>query len=129
MTTENGIIGFLREELEQIQEQELEDSILTNAEKVDKGILLEHCTFITADAKERTVHLACRTNNTKFRTGDTVSVTKSDGTALKGTTRLLENGEHELVIQTSSLSFFDPNSTYHIECTSFNQHDTVIELL
>lgn len=120
----DAILDYLREEKRLYEEDIKRNYALSDAEKVEVGLLVKDATIISRD--EENYDMSVVDNYTKLRPGDLVSI-MDNNTNRKYEATVIDNGTEAMQFRCSHE--LDDNSTFNIEVSEFVLLDSFIKLL
>lgn len=120
----DALLEYLREEKRLYEEDIKRNYALSDAEKVEVGLLVKDATI--SQHEEEIYELAVTDNFTKLRPGDLVSMMDIN-TNKKTEATIVDNGTETMIIK--SKYDLDESSTYNIEVSEFVLLDSFIKLL
>lgn len=118
------LLEYLKEEKELYEEDIKRNYALSDAEKVEVGLLVKDATIISHS--EEVYDMAVEDNYTKLRPGDLVSI-MDNNTNKKTEATVIDNGTETM--QFRCKEELNINSTYNIEVSEFVLLDSFIKLL
>ncbi len=118
------LLEYLREEKKLYEEDIKKNYALSDAEKVEVGLLVKDSTIITCD--EEIYEMAVTENYTKLRPGDLVSI-MDNNTNKKTEATVIDNGTETMIFKCKNE--LDNHSMFNIEVSEFVLLDSFIKLL
>lgn len=120
----DDLLDYLREEKRLYEEDIKKNYALSDAEKVEVGLLVKDATIISHD--EEVYEVAVTENYTKLRPGDLVSI-MDNNTNKKTEATVIDNGTEVMLLKCKNE--LDINSSFNIEVSEFVLLDSFIKLL